>query len=167
MPSYFNTGRRRLPGILLTITLVTTALGLAACAPSNTNTTSSADEIGRTAQISYGTIVSMRGVVVQNPNTGAGTLGGAAPGGASGSFIGRNDVRGNILGAVSGAVVGGLAGTPVQTSGSKGQAVEFIIQEDNAAAPISVMQANELNFVPGERIMLTRGARTRIARGRT
>lgn len=159
MPAYFHAIRSTFPGIFVTF-----ALGLSACAPTNTNTTHSAAEIGRTAQISYGTIVSMRGVVVQNRSTGAGTLGGAAIGGVAGSFIGRNDVRGNILGAVGGAIVGGLVGTAVESSASTGQAVEFIIQEDNAAAPISVVQTNELNFLPGERIVLSRGARTRIAR---
>ncbi len=139
-------------------------LALAACAPTNTNTTYTSADIGRTAQLSYGQIVSMRAVVVQNPNTGVGTLGGAAVGGVAGSFIGRNDVRGNILGAVGGAIVGGLVGTVAENAASRGQAVEFIIQEDNAPAPISVVQTNEENFVPGERILLTRGSRTRIAR---
>ncbi len=159
MPTQSHAIRRALPGLLLAISLAP-----AACAPTNTNTTYSEAEIGRTAQISYGTIVSMRGVRVQNPNTGVGTLGGAAVGGVAGSSIGRNDVRGNILGAVGGAIVGGLVGTVVDSSVSTGEAVEFIIQEDNAAAPISVVQSNELNFTPGERILLTRGVRARIAR---
>lgn len=159
MPPPSHALRRALPGLLLAV-----ALALASCAPTNTNTTYSGAEIGRPAQISYGTLVSMRGVTVQNPNTGAGTLGGAAVGGVGNSFIGRNDVRGNILGAIDGAIVGGLVGTAVESSVSTEQAVEFIIQEDNAAAPISVVQSNELNFRLGERILLTRGARTRIAR---
>jgi outer membrane lipoprotein SlyB len=139
-------------------------LGLDGCAPTNTNTTYTSADIGRTAQLSYGTIVSMRPVVVQGQNTGVGTLGGAAIGGTAGSFIGRNDVRGNILGAVGGAVIGGLVGYAAENALSTGQAVEFIIQEDNAPAPISVVQTNEESFRPGERVVLSRGARTRIAR---
>eukprot|EP01037_Dinobryon_pediforme_P006688 gene6688-6758_t len=144
--------------------LLAVTFGLAACAPTNTNTTYSDADIGRTAQLSYGVIISMRPVVVQSQNTGVGALGGAAIGGTAGSFIGRNDVRGNILGAVGGAVVGGLVGYAAEGALSKGQAVEFIIQEDNAAAPISVVQTNEDNFRPGERVVLSRGSRTRIAR---
>ena len=151
MPTQSHAIRRPLPGLLVAV-----ALALAACAPTNTNTTYSGAETGRTAQISYGTLVSMRGITLQNPSTGAGTLGGTAVSGVG--------VRGNILGAVGGAIVGGLAGTAVESSVSTEQAVEFIIQEDNAAAPISVVQSNELNFRLGERILLTRGARTRIAR---
>ncbi len=139
-------------------------LGFAACAPQNTNTTYSAADIGRTAQISYGTIVSMRPVVVQGQQTGVGTLGGAAVGGVAGSYIGGRDPRANILGAIGGAIIGGIAGTAAEGAVNKGEAVEFIIQEDNAPNPISVVQTNEDGFRPGERVALTRGARTRIAR---
>jgi outer membrane lipoprotein SlyB len=137
-------------------------LGLGACAPVNTNTTYTGADIGRTAQVSYGTIVSMRPVTVQGRPTGVGTVGGAVAGGVAGSFIGGRDPRANLLGAVGGAVVGGLVGTAVEQSASTGEAVEFIIQEDGSPSPISVVQTNEENFHPGERVVLTRGARTRI-----
>ncbi len=138
------------------------SVSLGACAPTNTNSIYTGADLGRTAQVSYGVIVSMRPVVVQNQSSGIGTLGGAAVGGVAGSFIGRNDVRGNILGAVGGALLGGLAGTVIEASARTGNAVEFIIQESGASEPISVVQTNEDNFRPGDRIVLTRGARTRI-----
>ena len=136
---------------------------IAACAPTNTNTTYSSYEIGRTANIAYGQILSMRPVTVQSPNSGVGTLGGAAVGGTAGSFIGGNNVRGNILGAVGGAIVGGIAGTLIENQVSTGTAFEFVVREDNGQT-IAVVQTNELGFQPGERVVLTRGARTRIAR---
>lgn len=135
---------------------------VAGCAPQNTNTTYTSADIGRTAQISYGVIVSMRQVQVQNRETGVGTLGGAAVGATAGSFIG-GDTRSNILGAIGGAIVGGLAGHAIEQGASTGTAVEFIIREDNGQT-ISVVQTNEENLRPGERVVLTRGARTRIAR---
>jgi outer membrane lipoprotein SlyB len=142
---------------------VTLLLAVASCAPTNTNTTYSGADIGRTATVSYGVIVSMRPVTVKGESTGVGALGGAAVGGVAGSFIGRNDVRGNILGAVGGAIVGGLAGSAIESQVSTGSAIEFIIREDNGQT-ISVVQTNEDQFRPGDRIVLTRGARTRIAR---
>jgi outer membrane lipoprotein SlyB len=137
-------------------------LALGACAPANTNSTYTGADIGRTAQVSYGEILAMRPVQVQAASTGVGTLGGAAIGGVAGSFIGGNSARGNILAAVGGAIVGGVAGTAIENQAGRGNAVEFIIQEDGAPQPISVVQTNEENFQPGERIVLTRGARTRI-----
>ena len=143
--------------------LVVTLLGLAGCAPTNTNTTYGAADIGRTQNVSYGVIVSMRPVIVQSEPTGVGTVAGAVAGATAGSLIGRNDARANVLGAVGGAIVGGVAGTMVEHAASTGTAMEFIIREDNGNT-ISVVQTNENNFQPGERIVLTRGARTRIAR---
>jgi outer membrane lipoprotein SlyB len=135
---------------------------LAACAPTNTNTTYAASEIGRPADVTYGVIVSMRPVTVQAQNTGIGALGGAAAGATAGSFIGRNDVRANILGAVAGGLIGAVAGNAVEKSVNKGDAVEFIIRQDDGST-LSVVQTNEDGFRPGDRVVLTRGARTHIA----
>ena len=138
------------------------ALGLGACAPRNTNTTYSAADVGRSAQVSYGVIVSMRPVTLQGGRSGVGTLGGAAAGATAGSFIG-GDPRMHILGAIGGAIIGGLAGTAAEGAATTGQAMEFIIREDSGQT-ISVVQSNEEGFQPNERVVLTRGARTRIGR---
>jgi outer membrane lipoprotein SlyB len=157
-------GGPRMPILALMAVASLVVTGLAGCAPANTNTTYSGADIGRTASVSYGVIVSMRNVAVQGQSGGGfGTLGGAAAGGVAGSFIGRNDVRGNIIGAIGGAIIGGLAGSAIEGSVSSGSAVEFIIREDNGQT-IAVVQTNEEAFRPGERVVLTRGARTRIAR---
>ncbi|ODU57063.1 MAG: hypothetical protein ABS99_05255 [Acetobacteraceae bacterium SCN 69-10] len=147
---------------LLASAALATLLGVAACAPQYTNSTYTGADIGRTAMVTYGTILSMRPVVVQGSPGGVGTLGGAALGGVAGSFIG-GDPRSNILGAVGGAIVGGIAGNALERGVSQGNAVEFIIREDSGQT-VSVVQTNEEQFREGDRVALTRGARTRIAR---
>ena len=142
--------------------LLALTIGLGACAPRNTNTTYTGADIGRATAVSYGVIVSMRAVNVQGGGSGIGTFGGAAAGGMAGSFIG-GDIRSNIIAAIGGAIIGGIAGTAVESSVSRGNAVEFIIREDSGQT-ISVVQTNEEDFQPSERVVLTRGARTRIAR---
>ena len=137
-------------------------LGMGGCGPRNTNSTYTAADIGRSAQVSYGVIVSMRQVTVQGGSSGVGTFGGAAAGATAGSFIG-GDPRSRILGAIGGAIIGGLTGTAVEGAATGGQAMEFIIREDNGQT-ISVVQTNEEAFQPNERVVLTRGARTRIGR---
>jgi outer membrane lipoprotein SlyB len=138
-------------------------LGIAACAPTNTNTTYTGAAIGRSAQVSRGTILSMRAVAVQNQEGAAvGTGVGAVAGGVAGSFIG-GDPRSNILGGLAGAVIGGVAGHEIGKSVSTGDAVEFVIREEGGGT-ISVVQTNELNFHPGERVLIIRGDRTRLAR---
>ena len=118
-------------------------MGVSACAPRNTNTTYTGADIGRSAQVSYGVIVSMRPVTIQGGQTGVGTFGGAAAGATAGSFIG-GDPRMRILGAIGGAIVGGLAGSAAEGSLSTGQAMEFIIREDSGQT-VSVVQTNEEN----------------------
>jgi outer membrane lipoprotein SlyB len=133
-------------------------LGVAGCAPKNpnTNTGHAATELGRSANVGYGTIVAMRPVVALAENTGAGPLGT--------STIGGNDVRGNVLGAIGGARVVGAVDSAALPPAGQGPAVEFIVHQDGGEI-VSVVQANDLNFVPGERVALAPGARTRLARG--
>ena len=146
---------------IASVLALTAVLGMTACVPVYTNTTYSGADIGRSAQVSYGVILSMRGVMVQNNGGGGiGTLAGAAAGGVAGSFIGGG-ARANVLGAIGGAVLGGVVGSAIENGASQSQAVEFIIREDSGQT-ISVVQTNEEDFRPGERVILTRGARTRI-----
>ncbi|MGC8524556.1 MAG: glycine zipper 2TM domain-containing protein [Acidibrevibacterium sp.] len=133
-----------------------------ACTGTPANSTYSGYGVGRTAYVTYGTIVSMRNVVVQGGDSGVGTIGGAALGGVAGSFIGGNSFRGNLLGAVGGALLGGLVGNTAESELSKGNAVEFIIRQDDGQT-ISVVQTNENNFRPGQRVAIIRGDRTRLA----
>ena len=152
----FGQTKRVIPALALTA-----VLGMTACVPVYSNTTYSGADIGRTAQVSYGVIVSMRGVIVQNNGGGGvGTLAGAAAGGIAGSFIGGG-ARANVLGAIGGAVLGGVVGSAIENGASQSQAVEFIIREDSGQT-ISVVQTNEEDFRPGDRVILSRGARTRI-----
>jgi outer membrane lipoprotein SlyB len=150
---------RSLAGLVLAA-----VLGLAACAPTNANSTYTSADIGQAAQISYGTIVSARPVTMQGQSTGIGTVGGALIGSTTGALLSGRDPRARIIGAVGGTIVGGIVGAVVENAASTGEAVEFIIQEDNAPQPISVVQTNEDGLRPGERVVLTRGARARIAR---
>ncbi len=159
MIRHFCTATARFTPILA----LAAVLGMAACAPVNTNSTYSGADIGRPAQVSYGVIVAMRAVTVQN-NTGpgVGTLAGVAAGGIAGSFIGGG-ARSNLLGAIGGAVLGGVVGSAIEGGVSQGQAVEFIIREENGQT-ISVVQTNEEDLRAGDRVIMTRGARTRIGR---
>ncbi len=116
-------------------TALSVLLAIAACAP-QTPVPTRAEDIGRPTAVSYGTIVSMRPASVQAENQGVS----------------------DILVAIGGA---GAA----EPQAPRGRVVELIIREDFASAPMSVVQADGADFRPGERVTITRGARTRIARG--
>ncbi|MCQ4162311.1 hypothetical protein NON00_20575 [Roseomonas sp. GC11] len=136
---------------------------VAACAPQQTGTTYSAAALGRAASVSYGTIVGMRPVTVQNESGAAvGTAAGAVAGGVAGSFIG-GDWRSNALAGLGGAVIGGLAGNAIGRGVSTANAVEFFIREDRGG-DISVVQTNEEGLQVNDRVVISRGDRTRISR---
>ncbi|WP_419899859.1 glycine zipper 2TM domain-containing protein [Roseomonas sp. USHLN139] len=135
---------------------------LAACAPQYTGSTYSSGAMGRAASVSYGTIIGMRPVEVQGNGAGVGTAAGAVAGGVAGSFIG-GDWRSNALAGLGGALIGGLAGNAIGRGVSSGTAVEFFIREDTGR-DISVVQTNEEQLQPNERVVISYSDRTRISR---
>jgi outer membrane lipoprotein SlyB len=144
---------------LLALTLA--GLVAAGCAPSETGRTYTRDQINRPANVSAGTILSMREVTVQSRG-GPGTLVGATAGGVAGSFIG-GDWRANVLAGLAGAVVGGVAGNLAEGALASGTATEFIIEVDGGGT-IAVVQTNEDGFRVGDRVTILTGDRARLVR---
>jgi outer membrane lipoprotein SlyB len=139
-------------------------LGLAAaCAPPTTNTTVGVGAMGVQGYATYGTIVQMRPVRMAGTRSGAGAAIGAGAGGLVGSTIGQG-WRERTVAGVGGALIGGLAGAAIEEGATGGVGYEFIIQEDGRPTPITVNQTNEEGLRPGERVVITRTDRVRIAR---
>jgi outer membrane lipoprotein SlyB len=137
--------------------------GLAACAPTNTNTTYTAGSIGVAAQVRYGTIVGMRPVQIAGSRSGAGAAVGGIAGGVAGSAIG-GDWRARTLAGVGGALVGAGVGALAERGLTQGQAVEFTIRPDTSGADYTVVQTNELGLQVGERVAVSFGDRARLNR---
>lgn len=136
-------------------------LGLGACAPA-TNTTVDRFALGTSGYVSFGTIVGMRPVAVSGTRTGLGVGAGAVSGGLIGSTIG-GDWRARTVGGVVGALAGGLVGGAIEEGVTRGDAVEFIIRDDDGGTR-SVIQTNELGLTVGERVAVTQGDRVRLSR---
>jgi len=136
--------------------------GVAACAPQNTGSTYSAYGLGQSGHVSYGTVVGTRPVRIAGSQSGIGAVTGAAAGGIAGSFVG-GDWRSRALVGIGGAVVGGLAGNAIEGAATQGTAVEFIVREDRGG-DIAVVQTNEEGLQVGDRVVISRGDRTRLSR---
>lgn len=94
-----------------------------------------------------GTIVAIRPLGALRP--------GAAPG----------DPRGSILGAVAGGVARGPVQAGRKPAAGPGETIaEFIVRTDDGQPPVSVMQSDSAGLRLGQRVLLTGGARLRIAR---
>jgi len=149
---------RRLAPLCVVVAL---AGGVVACAPQG-NSTVSRGALGSSGYVSSGTIVGMRPVQVQGTRSGVGAAGGAVAGGLIGSTIG-GDWRARTVGGVIGALAGGLAGGAIEEGVTSGNAMEFIIRDDNGQTR-SVIQTNELNLGVGERVLMTQTDRVRLSR---
>lgn len=145
-----------------TLAVLLLAGGLSACAPQETGSTYSPYAVGRSAGVTYGTVVGARPVTVRGGRTGVGTTTGAIAGGFAGSFIG-GDWRSSLLAGLGGAIIGGIAGTAIEAGATTGTAVEFIVREDGGG-DIATVQTNEDGIAVGERVAIIRGDRTRLAR---
>lgn len=149
---------RRLAPLAVVLAL---GAGLAACAPAG-NSTVSRGALGSSGYVSAGTIVGMRPVQVQGTRSGVGAAGGAVAGGLIGSTIG-GDWRARTVAGVVGALAGGLAGGAIEEGVTSGNAMEFIIRDDNGQMR-SVVQTNELNLAVGERVIMSQTDRVRLSR---
>ena len=96
------------------------------------------------------------------PNTGVGTVGGAAIGGIAGSTIGGSG-RANAAGAIAGAIVGGIVGNAVENNANQRNGIEITVRLDSGQM-IAVPQENAgENFRPGDRVrVLSDGRTTRV-----
>ena len=126
-------------------------LEVSACAPADRPAPYTAAELARAAPANYGVVVTIRPVPVHGESTGAST-GSVADSGVGVGVATGGDVRDTILGAM------GTAAGP-----GADPAFEFILREDTGQT-ISVVQANEEGLRPGERVVLSMGARTRLSR---
>ena len=146
----------------LKLVVIIMGLFVLGCAPRQTASTYSPQQMGRAATVMKGKIISMREVNVSGSQSGIGATTGAAAGAVAGSNVGGS-TRSNILGAIGGAVVGGIAGATVEQAATEGKAVEFIIQQENGQS-IAVVHTNEESLAVGDPVMILRSDRVRIVR---
>ena len=152
------TASRALAGLAMLALLVPAA----GCAPSRTGETYNANQVGRTAVVTHGTIVGMREVPVQGSGGGTGAAIGSVGGGVAGSFIG-GDWRSNVLAGLAGAVIGGVVGNQAERAITSGNATEFTVRESDGQT-IAVVQTNEAGLMVGDRVRILRSDRTRLVR---
>ncbi len=136
--------------------------GLAACAPSTSNSSVERQALGVQGTVYRGTIIAMRPVAVAGSRSGVGVATGAASGGLIGSTIG-GDWRARTVAGVVGALAGGVIGGAVEEGATRADAMEFVIRPDSGGERV-VTQTNELGLQIGDRVMVTETDRARLSR---
>ncbi|WP_313705540.1 glycine zipper 2TM domain-containing protein [Massilia sp.] len=110
--------------------------------------------------VRMGTVESVRNVTIVNPESGVGTMGGAALGGIAGSQIGHGS--GSAAASVAGAIAGGLLGNRVEANANQRPGFEITVRLDSGELRAITQAADEM-FRPGERVrLLSDGYQTRV-----
>ena len=142
-------------------TLFLLAAALAGCAsPSPSDNVYRSYQTQNEQVVRTGTVESVRNVVIANPDSGVGTMGGAALGGLAGSTVGQG--RGSAAASIVGAIAGGVLGQRTEANVNNRPGFEITVRLDSGELRAITQAADEL-FRPGERVrLLSNGYMTRV-----
>ncbi|WP_296942216.1 hypothetical protein [uncultured Massilia sp.] len=151
----------RLPLHLPILLLSLPAVLLGACAdPGTSGSVYGSYQTMNEQVVRMGTVESVRNVVIANPDSGVGTMSGAALGGLAGSAAGSG--RGEAAMGILGAVAGGIVGNRVEGQVNRKPGLEITVRLDNGELRAVTQLADEA-FRPGERVrLLSNGYATRV-----
>lgn len=136
---------------------------LSGCASSLSSDAYTRDSARQMQTVYYGTVQSVRSVRIEGTKTPIGAGAGAVAGGILGSGVGGG--TGRSLATVGGAVLGGVAGSAAEEGITRQRGYEISVRLDNGR-DISVVQAADIAFQPGERVRVVEGrdGTTRVTR---
>lgn len=152
--------------LFLSLVVLSFVTMLSACAPQQSQNNYDAQEVGKQTDIEFGVIKAVKHVKVQAPNSGVGTIGGAAVGGVGGSALGGG--KGAILTTIAGAIVGGVAGNAAETALNNQVGIQYIIKKENGKT-VSIVQNIGKDDKPlhiGQRVMIQTSGEYQQASGR-
>jgi outer membrane lipoprotein SlyB len=141
---------------------VAVAATLSACATSSPDVVSR-NEAQRLSQIQDATVLSVRPVVIDGSQSGAGAVTGGVVGGIAGASVGghREAVAVGVLAAVAGAVVGNA----IERAGTREEALEILVQLRNGERRSIVQAKGNETLTPGEPVILvSTNGKTRVMR---
>lgn len=137
-------------------------LSLQGCVTANPDVIRNED-LQRMSTVQDATVLSVRQVVTEGSQSGAGVVVGSMVGSIAGSNVGgyRDGFIGSIIGAVAGAVVGNA----VEQSASREAAVELTLQLRNGDKRMIIQGQGSEVFRPGDAVtVISNGYRARVVR---
>lgn len=120
-------------------------------------------EAMRMAQVQDGTVVAVRSVKVEGPQSGVGGAVGMVTGAVAGSNVGG--YRDAPVFAFLGAILGGVIGTAIERDAGTTPAVELIVQLRNGERVAIVQAKGQEEFRAGDAVMVvSQGRSARVTR---
>ncbi len=137
------------------VCMLALAMLSAGCANYSGNTYSGSQV--RSAQtVQYGTVVSVQPVTLEEDRPAVlGTVGGGVVGGVLGNMVGGG--RGKTLATIAGAALGAAGGYAGEKALTKQNGLEITVELENGQQ-LSIVQAADQQFSPGERVRVLRGS---------
>jgi len=110
----------------------------------------------RAPTVQYGTVVSVQPVTLEEDRPAVlGTVGGGVVGGVLGNMVGGG--RGKTLATIAGAALGAAGGYAGEKALTKQNGLEITVELENGQQ-LSIVQAADQQFSPGERVRVLRGS---------
>jgi len=119
------------------------------------------EDAQRMSNVLDGVVISIRAVVVEGSQSGAGAAAGAVVGGVAGSTVGGG--KGSVVAGTLGAVAGGVAGNAVERQVTREEAQEVMVQLKGGERRAIVQAKGSDVLKPGDPvIIITEGGRARV-----
>ena len=143
-------------------TLLLPAALLAGCTNAPASNTYTTAQAGSLQEVQYGTIVSVRNVMIKEDSAETGKLAGGVIGGVAGSDLGLG--KGQIVGGVAGAVIGSTVGMVVDSTVQAKPGVELTIKLEDGKT-VALAQLADEPFRLGEqvKILTDKNGKARVA----
>lgn len=104
----------------------------------------------------YGEVISTRIVEIEGESSGLGRFGGAIVGGAIGAGDSGRYWRANRAESAIGSVGGAIVGNAIERRVTRDDGLEILVRLDHSET-IAVVQADDVEFLPGERVQVLVG----------
>ena len=118
--------------------------------------TDSGSQVRSAHTVQYGTVVSVQSVTLEEDRPAVlGTVGGGVVGGVLGNMVGGG--RGKTLATIAGAALGAAGGYAGEKALTKQNGLEITVELENGQQ-LSIVQAADQQFSPGERVRVLRGS---------
>jgi outer membrane lipoprotein SlyB len=135
-------------------TLLVALLALHGCASPSSGRVYSREEARTAWRVSEGQVVDVQPVTIEGQKTWLGTAGGGYIGYELGRTVGSGTGR-DLAGAVGG-VVGATVGQATEERITRQDGLQIMVELDRRHETIAIVQANDVNFSPGERVRVLR-----------
>lgn len=146
----------------ISVSLLLVAL-LGACATSSPDVIQRGDA-QRMAQVQDGVVLSLRTVVVEGSQSGAGAVVGGVTGAVAGSSMSGVSREAQVLGVLVGAA-GAVAGNAIERMGTREEATELLIRLKGGETRAVVQAKGSEVFVPGDAVLLiTSSGKVRVVK---